>query len=230
MPHIVNGGSCCCLGVAGTGKTQALLAAEAALKAAGLTCAKICLTHVGARNLGQGGETAHSFVMRNIMRGTFSGDVVLVDEINFVSLDLIAALEVLRLKGTRILCFGDFGQLPPISNRWRGCAVPPDVFEHSRLFKQWSDCTRFVLTRCRRSDVPHFAFYCGVKSRHFDQVLAEALERYPEPKCPERRAGAAWGICISHGRRSSLNDALQRRDAAADVGPKIRVGGELEHG
>ena len=224
VPHVVRGGSCCVLGKAGCGKTEALKAVEAALKGAGLTCAKICLTHVGTRNLGEGGETAHHFAMHRIMRGTFSGHVVLVDEISFVSLDLIAALEVLRLKGVRILCFGDFAQLPPISNRWRGCAAAPDVFEHSRLFRQWSDCTRFVLTRCRRSDVPHFAFYCGVKDRPFDEVLAEALERYPE-----RREDATWNITISHWRRKRLNESLQRKAAAAFEGPKVLVEGELEY-
>ena len=147
-----------------------------------------------------------------------------MDEISFVSLDLIAALEVLRLKGVRILCFGDFAQLPPISNRWRGCPVPADVFEHSRLFQQWSDCTRFVLTRCRRSDAPHFAFYCSVAERPFDEVLAEAIEKYPA-----RQEDATWNICISHWCRKWLNGRLQRKAAAAYDGPVVRVSGEIEY-
>ena len=163
IPHVKAGKSCAIVGDAGTGKTHALKAIEADLKQQGLSYVKLCLSHVGARNLGEGGQVVHSFVMRSIVRGTCKVDVVLLDEISFVSIDLIAALETLRLRGTRIICFGDFEQLPPISNRWRGCPVQADVFERSRLFKQWSDCTKFVLTECRRSDEPHFALYTAVK-------------------------------------------------------------------
>jgi hypothetical protein len=62
--------------------------------------------------------------MRHILHGSFSGKAVLIDEISFMSVDLLAALEHLRLKGVRIMCFGDFGQLPPVSNRWRGWLCP----------------------------------------------------------------------------------------------------------
>ena len=72
--------------------------------------------------------------MRHILHGSFVGQAVLIDEISFMSVDLLAALEHLSLKGVRIVCFGDFGQLPPVSNRWRGCTVPADAFEKSDLF------------------------------------------------------------------------------------------------
>ena len=48
---------------------------------------------------------------------TFGGGCVLIDEISFMSLDLLAALEHLRLKGVRLITFGDWGQLGPVSNR-----------------------------------------------------------------------------------------------------------------
>ncbi len=136
--------------------------------------------------------------------------MVLLDEISFVSIDLIAALETLRLRGTRIICFGDFEQLPPISNRWRGCPVQADVFERSRLFKQWSDCTKFVLTECRRSDEPHFAFYTAVKQRPLTEALADAMQRYPQ-----QPGNAVWNICISHARRRRVNKHIQQQLAEA---------------
>ena len=118
--------------------------------------------------------------MRHILHGTFSGQVVFVDEISFVSIDLLAALEHLRLKGVRIICFGDFKQLPPVKNRWRACSISPDVFQHARLLKQWSDCTRFVLTRCRRSHQGHFDFYTRVPDMNLSDALAEAMEPHPQ--------------------------------------------------
>ena len=52
--------------------------------------------------------------MRHVIHGAFVGQLVLIDEISFMSIDLLAALEHLRLKGVRLICFGDFGQLPPV--------------------------------------------------------------------------------------------------------------------
>ena len=112
-------------------------------------------THTGARNIGVGAMTAHSFAQKRVLHGTFSGSVVLIDEISFMSIDLLAALEQLRLKGVRLFAFGDFRQLPPVCNRWRGQKVPSDLFGRSRLFRQWSAGNRFVLRRRRRSDQAH---------------------------------------------------------------------------
>ena len=73
-----------------------------------------------------------------------------------MSLDLLACLEHLRLRGVRLLCFGDWRQLPPVENRWRGSSVDPVVFRDSALYHSWSGGVRFELTRCRRSDVARF--------------------------------------------------------------------------
>jgi hypothetical protein len=156
-----------------------------------------------ARNMGSGAMTAHSFVMKHVLHGTFGGDAVLIDEISFMSLDLLAALEQVRLRANvRIICFGDFAQLPPVTNRWRGHNVPPDAFEKSRMFWQWSDGTRFVLTRCRRSDQEHFDFYTSSPS------LVAARSRYPA-RCQD----ADWNICLSNAKRRRLNTELQRKAA-----------------
>ncbi len=75
------------------------------------------------------GKPRTDFVMRHILHGSFAGQAVLIDEISFMSVDLLGALEPLKLKGVRIICFGDFLKLPPASNHWRGCQVPTDAFE-----------------------------------------------------------------------------------------------------
>ena len=74
-----------------------------------------------------GAITAHSFVHKHVLHGTFSGQLVSVDEISFVSIDLLAALEQNRLIGVRLLCFGDWRQLPPVCNRWRGQRMSHDL-------------------------------------------------------------------------------------------------------
>ena len=211
VERAVAGNSFCVLGAAGTGKSVCLRAVKAALEEQGLHCQCIALTHTAARNIGPDAKTAHGFAMRQILHGSFSGQVVLVDEISFMSVDLLAALEHLRLKGVRIICFGDFGQLPPIRNRWRGCEVPADAFEKSELFLNWSEGTRFVLRRCRRSDQAHFDFYTSLRDRPVREALAAARARYPA-----RAEGACtWNITMSNWRRKKINEKMQRRAAEA---------------
>ncbi len=147
------------LGCAGSGKAVTHRALRAALEEQGLRCQAMCLTHTGTRNMGgEGAMTADLFAMRHVLHDTFAGQVLLIEEISFMPMDLLGALEDLRLKGVRINCFGDFGQRPPVCERWRGCKVAPDVFERSLFFWPWSQGMRFVLRRCRRSDQAHFDF------------------------------------------------------------------------
>lgn len=220
LAHVQAGHSMFVEGLAGTGKTVVLRAVNEALEHLG--CQAICLTHTGARNIGPDACTAHSFVMKHVLHGTFSGQVVVIDEVSFLSLPLIAALEHLRLKGVRLMCFGDFAQLPPVSNRWRGQSVPPDVFEHSKLLRQWSDCNRFVLRRCRRSDQAHFDFYSQLRLRSVDDALSASLKQYPE-----KAAKCDWNIVLSHHKRKSINEQLQKTAAAKHKGPKIAINGEV---
>ncbi len=123
--------------------------------------------------------TAHGFVMRFVLHGAFAGQVVLIDDTSFMSIDLLAALKHLRLKGVRLICFGDFCQLPPVSNRWRCCKVLPDTLEKSELFWRWSGGTHFVLRRCRRSDQAHFDFIRSSQALEPAEALEAAKARYP---------------------------------------------------
>ncbi len=78
--------------------------------------------YAGARNVGDGALIAHSFGPRFILHGSFSGQVVLIDEISCMSIDLIDALEQLRLKDVCLIC-----QLDPVCNCLRGQKVAPYV-------------------------------------------------------------------------------------------------------
>ena len=127
-----------------------------------------------------------------------------------MSLDLLAALEHLRLKGVRLICFGDFRQLPPVSNYWRGQEVQRDVFEHSRLFHSWAGGRRYVLGRCRRSDQAHFTFYTTIKDWSLEEALRAARARHPP-----RSDDYDWNLVLSNAKRQQINDRLQRKAAAA---------------
>ena len=76
------------------------------------------------------------------MRGTYRG-WILLDEVSMCVLPILAALDQLRLGGTKIATFGDWDQLEPVGNSWRGSPVDAHAFRESRLYKLWSDCTLF---------------------------------------------------------------------------------------
>ena len=196
----------CVEGGAGTGKSVCLRRVRSALQEQGLQVACASLTHSAARNVD--GVTCHPFAQKYVNNGVFPGHVVLIDEISFLSIDLLAQLEQLRLKGVRLLCFGDFKQLPPVSNRWRGQLVPPCVFEKSGLFYRWSDGVRFVLRRCRRSDQEHYDNYTRLRELPMDECLSEAQRLYPPPPADN---SATWHICLSNHKRRRLNEECQRR-------------------
>ena len=63
---------------------------------------------------------------------------VLLDEISMLTLPLIAALSQMASK-MKIICFGDFDQLNPCFNSWRGKPIEENVFEHTQLLKSWSE-------------------------------------------------------------------------------------------
>jgi hypothetical protein len=222
VEHVVNGASMIVEGTAGTGQTVVLRAVQNALEEQLSRCQAICLTHTGARNIGPAACTAHSFVMKHVLHGTFGGRVVLVDEVSFLSLDLIAALEHLRLKGARLMCFGDYGQLPPVSNRWRGQIVPADVFQNFRLSWHWSGGNRFVLQKCRRSDQAHSDSYCRLRDMPLDAALGIARKTYPPPERP-----CDWNIVMSNFRRRRINEGMQAAAAREHQGTKVQIDGEV---
>ena len=123
-----------------------------------------------------------------------------------VTLPLLAAIETLLLGKVKVLCFGDFDQLPCINNSWRGQSVDSRVFQHSRLMKSWCDCTIFRMTgvNFRRCDKAHFDYYCQIPAMDLGTAVAEARTRYPSTP-----THADWNLTISHHRRMQLNANLQ---------------------
>lgn len=171
----------------------------------------MCLapTHAAARLLPDG-DTVHHFVGKYAMQGTFKG-WILLDEISMCCLPLLTALDQLRLNGTQICTFGDWFQLPPHpeSNSWRGCPVSATAFRESRLYKSWSDCTCFELTRCRRSDQAHFDFYTTLP-QSLPNAIAESWKKYGHAVTG---MDADLHVCISHYRRRAISSAKQAHAA-----------------
>ena len=208
-PHIIEQGrSAFISGPPGVGKSWVLLKLKKDLEEKGENVKVISLTHVAARNVF--GKTAHSFVHRFVQYGRYKG-YLLIDEVSMMCLPLLAALETLSLSGCKIVCFGDWDQLPPINNTWRGQPVTPKLFKHSRLMKVWCESTMFVLTRCRRAkdDVPFFNWYTSIPRMTLQEAKESARARlHGVPG--ERRTDADWNLVISHYRRVKLNDILQK--------------------
>ena len=171
----------------------------------------VCLapTHAGARLLPDG-DTVHHFVGEFAMTGSFKG-YILLDEVSMCCLPLIAALDQLRLLDTKIITFGDFDQLPPHpeSNSWRGEPVQAAAFKKSRLYKHWSDCTCFQLTRCRRSDKAHFDFYTTLPD-DLRKAISKTKKRFLEP---DREVDLH--VCLSHYKRRKIGLSKQQ-EAAKD--------------
>ena len=206
LEHVRQGKAFTCQGPPGVGKTWVLGRIKECLEALGQNVVCLAPTHAAARLL-PGGDTIHHFVGRFAMRGAFKG-WILLDEISMCGLGLLAALDQLRLNGTKICSFGDWNQLPPHpeSNSWRGSPVSATAFRASRLYRSWSDCTSFELTRCRRSDEAHFAFYTSL-SGDLSKAVSAARGRYGDAE------DADLHVTISHRKRRAISTAKQARAA-----------------
>ena len=174
-------------------------------------------SHAAARQLPEG-DTIHHFVGKYAMKGSYTG-WILLDEISMCCLPLLAALDQLRLNGTKVASFGDWDQLPPHpeSNSWRVYPVSATAFRESRLYKSWSNCTCFELTRCRRSDQNHFDFYTNLP-QSLPKAIAESKKKYGNTE------DADLHVCISHYRRRSISGAKQKRAAEGRECVEVPVG------
>jgi len=225
--HVVQQGrSAFISGPPGVGKSWVLKKLKEDLEAKGEKVKVISLTHVAARNVF--GKTAHSFVHRFIQYGRYKG-YILIDEVSMMCLPLLAALETLSLSSCKIVCFGDWNQLPPINNTWRGQMVIPKLFEHSRLMKVWCESSMFVLTRCWRAkdDIPFFNWYTSIPRMTLQEAKESARARMsPNGRATGSCTDADWNLVISHYRRIKLNDLLQK---AATQAYKTKGGRTIVH-
>ena len=75
-------------------------------------------------------ETAHHFAIRHVLTGSFRG-WVLVDEVGMLPAVLLSILENLHVLGVQFAMFGDWNQLPPPMDNWRGTTIAPGALRLS---------------------------------------------------------------------------------------------------
>ena len=131
-----------------------------------------------------------------------------------VSLGLVAVLDQLRAGDCRIIAFGDWDQLEPVGNSWRGKSVHPLIFQGSRLLEQWAGSTHFKLTRCRRSDGPHFRFYTNLHE-NLSTAISWTRARY------KKSDQADLHLVISHAKRRAINTRIQGLFAQGRLGVAV---------
>ena len=200
VQHIVEGKSCLLTGGPGTGKSYLVCAIRDALREKG-ECVEVLAPSNAASRVVQG-STIHNFLTRiSTSQNGFEGTLI-IDEISMVSMGLCALLEQLHACGTRILCTGDFQQLPPVGNSWRGQPVASDILKGSALLWRWAQGTHFVLQRCRRSDAAHFRFYMSLP-QSIKAAVAKVRAHYPAGDVADLH------LTISHRKRRAVNEAQQ---------------------
>jgi ATP-dependent exoDNAse (exonuclease V) alpha subunit len=198
--HVLNGNSCMINGAPGSGKSFIIKAMAIKLRLAGHDVQVLAPTNSAARILD--GQTCHCFINRVAnSRKPFQG-IILIDEISMLSIGLISVLDQLRAGHCRIICVGDFDQLPPVSNGWRGQNVDPLILKDSTLLKRWTEHNMFILTRCRRSDQIHFDFYTGLPD-NLQSAINLTMQRY------KKRSKIDLHLVISHRHRRELNTKEQ---------------------
>jgi len=217
LQQVTIGKSFTLLGAPGVGKTWILAKVKQRLEELNQKVVTLAPTHAAARLLPDG-DTVHHFVSKYAMLGAYKG-WILLDEISMCGLGLLAALDQLRMNGTKICTFGDWDQLPPHpeSNSWRGNPVSATAFRESRLYKSWSDCTCFELTRCRRSDQEHFDFYTSLP-QSLPKAITQSRKRYREAD------DADLHVTISHKRRRAISTSKQARAAISKECIEIPAG------
>jgi hypothetical protein len=198
--HVMSGSSCMINGAPGSGKSFIVKELATKLREQKLEVAVIAPTNSASRIIN--GETCHAFLTRTANSTRPFQGILLIDEVSMLSLSLTAIIDQLRAGDCKIICVGDFQQLPPVSNSWRGTSVDPLILKESKMLKRWADCNLFVLRRCRRSDQKHFDFYTNLPT---DLSLAIELskQRY------KKRSKVDLHLVISHRHRRELNNAEQ---------------------
>ena len=200
LEHILSGKSCHISGPPGVGKSFLLRRIYEALIAKGELVQTVAPTNAAARLVAPA-RTVHNFVSRMLTNSRGFGGTILEDECSMLSTALVSCLENLRLSGARIITLGDFNQLPPPCNSWRGTSVEPLILRNSQLLMQWSDHYEFKLTRCRRSNIEHFSFYTSILK--MDLGSAITLTRATYQRGSPNDAGIHFAI--SHRKRRSIN-------------------------
>ena len=152
-----------------------------------------------------GGVTAYHWVRRHVINGACSADALWIDEIGQLDIELLAALNRLTYLDKQILMSGDFQQMSPIGNAWRGTPVLEDALAKSRLLHTLAGGNRLQLTECKRSDRELFDFYTrlipggDLFGLPVSVAVAQARQKFTY------QGVAELNLVLSHRRRVELN-------------------------
>jgi hypothetical protein len=105
----------------------------------------------------------------------------------------------------KIAMFGDWNQLPPPMDSWRGTTIAPGAFRNSRLLHFWADGTEFQLSRCRRSNTEHFELCLGVLEGSLSNAIEHARLEFPQDWGQPTHKQGDFHLVLSHRRRVALN-------------------------
>jgi hypothetical protein len=127
---------------------------------------------------------------------------------------LLSILENLNVLGVKFVFFGDWNQLPPPMDNWRGTTIEPEAFRSSRLLHFWASGTEFHLSRCRRSNTEHFELCMTVLEGDLEAALAHTRQEFPQDWGQPAHKQGDLHLVLSHRRPMALNGACQQEAAA----------------
>jgi hypothetical protein len=215
--RVLHGESLFVQGVAGTGKSHFVKECVEELVALGKTVDIIAKTHTASSRVG--GVTADHYVRRHILHGGMRANVVFIDEVSQIETALWAQLN--KVQGVQWLIAGDFNQMPPFFDTFRGSQVHEEALAKSSFFKDLAGCNRLTLTEGHRSDMVLFDFYSSLipGGARFAQPLPIVLEA-ARTLC-SFEGPARHNLVISHRRRIRLNRELNKTFIPVGVTPRF---------
>jgi hypothetical protein len=139
-------------GRAGTGKSYLVNQIRAKLDEEKKGYMGLSPTNKGARIIG--GQTIHSIYYkfknnRNVLFGMLEKvEYLFIDEVSMMELEFYNLFCLIKraFPAMKFIIAGDFGQLPPVDDTWKG------DYENSPALNMLCDGNRIKLTQCRRSD------------------------------------------------------------------------------
>ncbi|CAE8607610.1 unnamed protein product, partial [Polarella glacialis] len=205
------------LGAPGTGKTHLLRELMVQLREAGKRVDCIAKTHCATKNMGCDAVTADHWVRKHVRAGSFSSQILVVEELSQVDVQLWGDLCLVSMKGTTNICCGDFGQFQAVSESWAGCPVQEGALERSDMLLDMCNGNRLTLTENKRSDQKLFGFYTGLRcgtpdARDLRESVEEARRLFPATDLQ-----ANFTLTMSHKRRVQVNrfqNQLQKPESA----------------
>jgi hypothetical protein len=121
--------------------------------------------------------------------------------------------------GPRIVLFGDYLQLPPVYNAWRG--QPSKRLHESRLMGLWADWNRVELNVYYRSPQTTRGSRTG-SERHATRTSRSLFQTLSRDS-PGPSNTPDWDLCISNDKRRAIN--LERQAGA--IGDPMTIEGSL---